>query len=148
MKSADRRVRSRDVGGESSGIEYPAWCAKEFARLVQPRTKPGEKSIMKSPMNMLSLFASIALLTLDIRVTYGGKDHELGHDDSRTVRGDNGQETGVGCIAARGPPARNIGGDQHGVWRHKRGHRAVARHSRRARTPCSRRPDNQILEVN
>src|SRR6266702_4959430 len=58
MKSADRRVRSRDAGGESSGIEYPG-CAESCVR-----AKPSERSIMKSPMNTLSLFASIALLSL------------------------------------------------------------------------------------
>src|SRR5438067_6866642 len=69
MKSADRRVGSRDVSGESSGIEYSGCAEKECARLVQPRTKPSERSIMKSPMNTLSLFASIALLSLGFSAT-------------------------------------------------------------------------------
>jgi hypothetical protein len=41
-----------------------AGARKEFARFLHPRTKPSERSIMKSPMNTLSLFAWIALLSL------------------------------------------------------------------------------------
>src|SRR5947208_11092564 len=68
MKSADRRVRSRDVGGESSGIEYPG-ARKGFARLGHPAPRQARGRSMKSPMNTLSLFAWIALLSLGFSAT-------------------------------------------------------------------------------
>jgi hypothetical protein len=50
MKSA---LPSRDVGG--SRMDNPG-TRKEFAKIVPgPRTKRSESSIMKSPMNTLSL---------------------------------------------------------------------------------------------